>query len=323
MNSHMLEGGTPHLRAFALALGVWILFDSSVAADDYGVAVTDQVAQDQKAKKGHQVQGDASYGTLGYGAPGLYPGFQGFGLGYHLGYGFGGDALGVGAEGGFPFYAGPGYPHPAPTLRRIGPATPFPYYGGPGYPTPDQPNYYGMLGPLVPDKPVVTLATDAGAPIGATDFGPFTGAVADAEALFAPFVIRATAGASSTGAGPSYPTAIPTAPPPGASLPIKPPATGGPSQLSAVSHSLGIEEEPVVDSKGARGIKISDVHAGTAAEKAGLHAGDVIYSSNGYLTQARGNLAWIINHAAPTKVLTMQVRAAIDGDEHVIMAQLR
>jgi hypothetical protein len=324
MNSHMLECGTLPLRAFALALAVWILFDSSVAADDYGILVTDQVPKDQKAKETHEVHDNASYGTLGYGAPGLYPGFQGFGLGYHLGYGYGGDALGVGAEGGYPFYGGPGYPHPAPVLRRIGPATPFPYYGGPGYPTPDQPNYYGMFGPLVPDQPVVTLATDAGAPIGATDFGPFTGAAPNAEALFAPFVTRAAAGASSpTGAGPSYPTAIPTAPPPGASMPSTPPATGGPSQSSVTGSSLGIEEEPVVDANGARGIKISRVYAGGVAEKAGLHTGDVIYSTNTYTTQARGNLAWIINHAAPTKVLTMRVRAANDGKEHTITAQLR
>ena len=184
-----------------------------------------------------------------------------------------------------------------------------------------------MVGPLVPDKPVVTLATDAGAPIAANDFGPFTGAVPNAEALFAPFIIRATAGASSTGAGPSYPTAIPTipaptTPPPGAALPIKPPATGGPSQLSVAGRSLGIEEEPVVDAKGARGIKISNVYSGATAEKAGLHAGDVIYSSNGYRTQVRGNLAWIINHAAPSKVLTMRVSTASDGKEHTLTAQL-
>ena len=71
-----------------------------------------------------------------------------------------------------------------------------------------------------------------------------------------------------------------------------------------------------------RGIKISNVYAGAAAEKAGLHAGDVIYSSNGYLTQVRGNLAWIIDHAAPTKVLTMTGGTANDGKEHTITAQL-
>jgi S1-C subfamily serine protease len=93
--------------------------------------------------------------------------------------------------------------------------------------------------------------------------------------------------------------------------------------LSAVARALGIEEEPIIDFHGAHGIKILNVYAGAAAEKAGLHAGDVIYTSNGYLTQVRGNLAWIINHAAPTKVLTMRVSTVTDGKEHMITAQLR
>ena len=64
-----------------------------------------------------------------------------------------------------------------PRLRRIGGITPFPYYGGPGYPTPDHPNFFGGVGPLVPDQPVVTIATDRGDPVDATDYGPFTGSV--------------------------------------------------------------------------------------------------------------------------------------------------
>ena len=52
MNSHMLGGGTFPLRAFALALGVWVLFDSSVMADDNGVVITDQVAQGPKGEEG-------------------------------------------------------------------------------------------------------------------------------------------------------------------------------------------------------------------------------------------------------------------------------
>jgi len=179
---------------------------------------------------------------------------------------------------------------------------------------------------LVPDQPVVTLATDRGDPIEATGYGPFTGAVPNPEALFAPFTARAAAGASSIGAGSSYPTAIPTNPPPdagfGSSLPSTPPATRGPPNLSAVGRSLGIEEEPVADANDVRGMRISNVYSGTAAEKAGLHAGDVIYSISGYLTQVRGNLAWIIAHAAPSKVLTMKVRTVSDDKEHTVTAQL-
>ena len=119
-------------------------------------------------------------------APGLYPGFQGFGLGYHLGYGYGGDALGVGADGGYPFYGGPGYPHSEPRLRRIGGITPFPYYGGPGYPSPGHPNYFGGVGPLVADQPVVTIGSDRGDPDDATGYGPFTGALPYPEHVLRP-----------------------------------------------------------------------------------------------------------------------------------------
>src|SRR5262245_60135764 len=52
-------------------------------------------------------------------------GREGFGLGYHLGYGYGGRALGVGPFGGYAYYGGPGYPQPAPQLRRFGKITPF------------------------------------------------------------------------------------------------------------------------------------------------------------------------------------------------------
>ena len=126
-------------------------------------------------------------GTLGYGPPGLYPGFQGFGLGYHLGYGYGGDALGPGADGGYPFYGGPGYPNCDPRLWRIGGINPFPYNGGPGYPTPDHPNYFGGFGPLVVNQPVIKIADEPGYRYDAEVFGPYTGGVANPEAQFAQF----------------------------------------------------------------------------------------------------------------------------------------
>jgi hypothetical protein len=129
-------------------------------------------------------------GTLDYGPPGLFEGFQGFGLGYHLGYGYGGDALGVADEGGYPFYGGPGYPHCEPRLRRLGKIVPFSYFGGPGFPTPEHPNFFGDFGPLATDRPVVTLTTDEGKPILETGYGSYTGAVPNAEALFAPFITR-------------------------------------------------------------------------------------------------------------------------------------
>jgi S1-C subfamily serine protease len=70
------------------------------------------------------------------------------------------------------------------------------------------------------------------------------------------------------------------------------------------------------------GMKVSKVYPGSAAEKAGLHAGDVIHSINGYLTTQPGNMAWIIANAAPDNVLMMNVRNASDGKEHTITAHL-
>ena len=257
-----------------------------------------------QAVQGSHKHPGPGYGTLGYGRPGLYPGFQGFGLGYHLGYGYGGDALGVGADGGYPFYGGPGYPHPWPRLRRIGGITPFPYDGGPGSPSPCHPNYFGGVGPLVADRPVVTIGSDRGDLDEASGYGPFTGTLPYPETSFAPFA--AAAGGSSSGGSSPYPPTTPT---------NTAPATGEIPDLPAQGRSLGIDEEPVVDFDGVRGMKVSKVYPGTAAEKAGLQAGDVIHSINGYLTTRRGNLAWIIANAAPDNVLKMNVCtiSAING----------
>src|ERR1700733_13207628 len=60
---------------------------------------------------------------------------------------------------------------------------------------------------------------------------------------------------------------------------------------SARQRMLGIDEDPLVMPDGAKAMKVSKVFPGTAAEKAGLQAGDVIRSVNGYLTEQRGTLA--------------------------------
>ncbi len=98
-----------------------------------------------------------------------------------------------------------------PQLRRIGGIVPFLYFGGPGYPSPEHPNFFGEFGPLVGDRPVVTIVTESGQPVEGTGYGIFTGAVPDAEARFAPFTARAAAGKSSLRAKPSSPAV--TAPP--------------------------------------------------------------------------------------------------------------
>ena len=82
------------------------------------------------------------------------------------------------------------------------------------------------------------------------------------------------------------------------------------ANMAARGSDLGIDEEPVVDAAGARGMKVAKVHPGTAAAKAGLEAGDVLHSINGYLTQQQGNLAWIIANAAPGHRLEIRLRSA-------------
>jgi hypothetical protein len=85
---------------------------------------------------------------------------------------------------------------------------------------------------------------------------------------------------------------------------------------------LGIDEEPMVGSDGSKAMKISNVYPGTAAEKAGLKVGDVLRSVNGYLTEQRGNLAWIIANATPNNELKLNVQTAKDGKSHQIIASL-
>jgi hypothetical protein len=192
MISLVRGGGRLPLKALALALGIWAFSTPSAKADGGGGEFDGM---------GHT--GGSGYGTLGFGGYGLYPGFQGFGLSYHRGYGYGGHALGVGANGGYPYYGGPGYPHVEPRLRRFGKITPFPYYGGPGYPCYGSPNYFGGVGPLVVDPPVASVG-DRGELGYAGDYGPFTGAPPYPDTLFAPSAdADATTGAS-RGASPPY-----------------------------------------------------------------------------------------------------------------------
>ena len=251
-------------------------------------------------------------GTLGYGKPGLYPGFQGSGLGYHLGYGYGGNGLGVGAEGGYPFYGGPGYPHPSPTLRRVGGINPFPFYGGPGGPTPACPNYFGAVGPLVAERPVIEVEAGPGEADYSSGYGAFTGVIPYSEAALAPFTTSAAAGGSSSGIGSATP---PNAPPNTA------PAPGEVLDEHAASRSLGLDVEPFTDPAGGRGLKITRVQPDSPAQKAGLKDGDVVRSANGYVTELPTNLAWILANAAADKALKMSVRSA-DGTVRTVTLQL-
>lgn len=121
-------------------------------------------------------------GTLGYGPPGLHPGFQGFGLGYRLGHGYGGKGLGVGAFGGYP------------------------RYGGPGYPTADPRTVFQPVGPLSPTQDVARII-DPGGNRTPLNFGGYTGVLPYPEAYFAPYV-----GASRTRGSEHYQQPPPTFP---------------------------------------------------------------------------------------------------------------
>jgi hypothetical protein len=103
---------------------------------------------------------------------------------------------------------------------------------------------------------------------------------------------------------------------------VAPAGSAANAVMPAQGRDLGIGEEPITDASGQRGIRVTNVYPGTAAEQAGLRVGDVIYASNGYLTEQRGNLAWIIANAARDSRLNMSVKTARDRREHFITAVL-
>ena len=69
-------------------------------------------------------------------------------------------------------------------------------------------------------------------------------------------------------------------------------------------------------------MKVVSVYPGSPAEQAGLEAGDVILSANGYVTQQQGHLAWIISTVPPGGVLQLTVHKLSDGAIHVVNAIL-
>jgi hypothetical protein len=103
---------------------------------------------------------------------------------------------------------------------------------------------------------------------------------------------------------------------------VAPAGSAANAVMPAQGRDLGIDEEPITDAVGQRGVKVTNVYPGTAAERAGLRVGDVIYAGNGYLTEQRGNLAWIIANAAPHTRLNMSVKTARDRREHFLTAEL-
>jgi predicted metalloprotease with PDZ domain len=102
---------------------------------------------------------------------------------------------------------------------------------------------------------------------------------------------------------------------------VAPAESAATTVMPAPGRSLGIDADPITDAIGQRGMKVTSVYPDSAAERAGLRVGDVIYASNGYLTEKRGDLAWIIANAAPDSRLNMSVKTARDRREHFLTAQ--
>lgn len=98
-----------------------------------------------------------------------------------------------------------------------------------------------------------------------------------------------------------------------------PPATT--NVAPAPGRYLGIQQQPVFDGA-ANAIQVVSVEPGSAAEQAGLRAGDVILSANGYLTQDVGNLPWIIAGTPANGELAMSVRSAADGQVRTVTARI-
>lgn len=236
----------------------------------------------RKPWKGHTPHGQGVTQFTQYG------GYQGFGLNYHLGYGYGGRALGVGQEGGYPFYAGPGYPHAAPPLQRFGRIAPFAFNPGPGGPTADCPLYFGLVGPLVLDPGVVQVDAEPGEVEPSQSYGPFTGLVPYDESTFA----AATTAAAQVSTNPAP---VPSRPDPGA------------APAAPAASRLGADYEAFQDAQD-RGVKITKLTPGGAAERAGLKVGEVILSINGYLSHTPELTAWILKNASPAEPLVIQSR---------------
>lgn len=239
-------------------------------------------------------------GTLGYGPPGLHPGFYGFGLSYHPGYGYGGNGLGVGTCGGNPFYGGPGYPC---------------QYGYPKFAYP----YYEGIGQLYFDPPVV--ATDFDENPG--DFGPYTGA-SDYAYTHPTYTAEAAATGSSVPGERQLPDTSATSSRPEATFtPGEGPAPGGAAnRVPARERYLGMDIEPANATDGRPGMKIVNVLPESTAARAGFNTGDMIFAANGYATDRRGDLGWIISNAAPDRKLRLVVRRALESKDQTVTIEM-
>ena len=141
----------------------------------------------------------------------------------------------------------------------------------------------------------------------------FTGAVPYPEEAFAPFTTRAAhAGMDSQAATNSSPRTRANAQPnpeEKAKSPISWIPWGSLRNRSSIPRLL-------------RGLKLTGVQAGSAAEKVGLHVGDVIRSVNGYVTEQPAHLRWILSHAATENGLKMTVKPVKEDELRNVTLQL-
>lgn len=234
-------------------------------------------------------------GTLSYGPPGLHPGFYGFGLSFHPGYGYGGNALGVGALGGYPCYGGPGY-----ALHYGYPKFAYPYYEG--------------IGQLYYDQPVVT--TDL---IDAGDFGTYTGASAYAY-THPTYTAEAAATGSFMPGGVSFPDTSASNPSPEATFTPRESIPAGPNMVNRPMQGRLLGMMLIADTTpdGRKGLKITSVLPGSTADNAGLRIGDVILTIDGHVTEQPQQFNTVVSSAAPESTLKLSVLKAGENREQAV-----
>lgn len=232
---------------------------------------------------------------LGYGPPGDHPGFYGFGLSFHPGYGYGGNALGVGALGGYPCYGGPGY-----ALHYGYPKFAYPYYEG--------------IGQLYYDQPVVT--TDL---IDAGDFGTYTGASAYAY-THPTYTAEAAATGSFMPGGVSFPDTSASNPSPEATFTPRESIPAGPNMVNRPMQGRLLGMMLIADTTpdGRKGLKITSVLPGSTADNAGLRIGDVILTIDGHVTEQPQQFNTVVSSAAPESTLKLSVLKAGENREQAV-----